>query len=195
MKVHINARDFAISERVEEYAGKKLEKLGRYLPNIQEASLELRKEKNKGKEQPIAQLTVRNNRGMVLRAEDKKQQEITAAIDVVIDKLYRQIRRYKSKSRRKGGERWIENESSWEMVEAIPSADEGEVEDYDSDPAKLVIRRKEVMVTPMSEQEAIDQMELLDHDFFLFYNGEEDTMNVLYRRKDGQYGILTPRID
>lgn len=194
MNIHVHSRSLNLSERMEDYATKKLEKLERYLPNMMEASLELRKENSKSKEQIMAQLTVRNSRGMLLRAEDKKQSDVFAAIDIVVDKLYRQIRQYKSKSRRKGGDRLIETEAAWEGLDILPE-EENDIEDYDNEAAREVIRRKEVSITPMSEQEAIDQMELLGHDFFLFYNGTEDTVNVLYRRKDGQYGILTPRHD
>lgn len=194
MKVTIHSHNLNVSERVEEYAEKKLAKLERYLPNIVEASLELRKEKQKGKEQPVAQLTVRNNRGVVLRAEDKKQTDMFAAIDEVVDKLYRQIRHYKSKSSHKGNNKWLEIESAWENMEEPPLEDEPAIDDYDNEPKK-VIRRKVVSLPPMSEQEAIDQMELLGHDFFLFYNGEEDAITVLYKRRDGNYGVLTPRID
>jgi len=195
MNISIRGKNIDISDRVEEYADKKMTKLERYLPNIVEASLELRTEKHKGKEQPVAQLTVRNNRGVVLRAEDKKQTDLFAAIDIVVDKMYSQIRRYKDKSARhkSSSTQWIE--ADWDMVEALPADDEAEIDDYDNEPLNQVLRRKQIMLTPMSEQEAIDQMELLGHDFFVFYNGTEDTINVLYRRQDGNFGILTPQID
>ena len=196
MDITIRGKNTGVSDRLEEYAEKKLSKLEKYLPNIIEANLELRKEKRKAKDQPIAQLTVRNNRGVVLRAEDKKQTDLFAAVDMVVDKMYTQIRRYKTKTRRKGGEKWIESEMAWAGLEEAPVDDgDTEVEDYDSAAVREVLRRKVVSLSPMSELEAIDQMELLGHAFFLFYNGEEDTINVLYRREDGHYGILTPQID
>lgn len=194
MEVNIRSKNITLSSRLEEYAHKKITKLERYLPNIMDASLELRSEKNRGKEQTIAQLTVRNNRGAVLRAEDKKQNDAFAAIDMVVDKMYKQIRSYKGKSKRRKEGRWIETELAWEGLEEAP-VDEAEIDDYDNQPLREVLRRKIVPLTPMSEQEAIDQMELLGHSFFLFYNGEQDTINVLYRRDDGHYGILTPQID
>lgn len=201
MKIDIYGKNVNISERTQDYAEKKLSKLERYLPNIQEAMLELRTEKHKGKEQPVAQLTVRNTRGVVLRAEDKKQVDIFAAIDVVVDKMYQQISRYKGKSKHKKSRgSWIETQAAWEEMESLPDLSEepmpvDEIDDYDNEERDLVIRRKSVALTPMSELEAIDQMELLGHDFFLFYNGEEDTLNVLYRREDGNFGILTPVYD
>lgn len=196
MNVVVYGMNITISERDKEYAEKKLGKLDRYLPNIIEARIELGNEKNKNKEQPVAQLTVRNNRGVILRAEDKKQQDLRAAIDVVVDKMYRQIERYKGKVRRRSNPKWgeIVVEEELNTVEEAP-VETLEVEDYDNEPKTEVVRRKEVALTPMSEREAIDQMELLGHNFFLFYNGESQSVNVLYRREDGQYGVLTPHVD
>lgn len=198
MNIVVHGMDLTLSDRVKQYAEKKLSKLDRYLPNIVEARIEIRQEKNKNKEQPVAQLTVRNDRGVILRAEEKKQADMQAAVDAVVDKMYRQIERYKGKSQRnrnsKGGDRWLEVPAEWNKMEVVP-LQEAVIEDYDSMPKQEIVRRKSVLLTPMSEQEAIDQMELLGHNFFLFYNGEEDTINVLYKREDGQYGLLTPRID
>jgi putative sigma-54 modulation protein len=192
MEIKIYARNTHLSDRIAEYAHKKLEKLERYMPSITDVQLELRQEKHNNKEQPIAQLTVRNKRGAILRVEDRKQSDLHAAVDVVVDKMSRQISRYKDKSRRRGGAAWEESRLDWETAEAVPVSD---MLDYDEVKEAKVVRRKEILLTPMSEQEAIDQMELLEHDFFVFYNGEEDAINVLYRRKDNDYGVLTPRID
>lgn len=194
MDIKIYSMNVNLSEKVKEYAEKKLDKLDRYMPNLIEVRLELGQEKHKTKEQPLAQLTLRNSRGVILRAEEKKQDSIIAAVDAVLDKMYRQIERYKGKGRRKGSgsHRWLEPIAEWAEMEEIPPH---EVVDYDEEQPNQVVKRKVVMLTPMSEQEAIDQMELLGHDFFLFFNGEEETVNVLYRRKDNQYGVLTPRID
>lgn len=194
MDIKIHGENMTLSEKVKEYAERKLDKLDRYLPNLIEARLELGQENRKSKEQPFAQLTLRNSRGVILRAEDKKQDTLTAAVDAVLDKMYRQIERYKGKGRRKGSasHRWLEPADEWMEMEEVPIQ---EVPDYDTEPMQEVVKRKVVMLTPMSEQEAIDQMELLGHNFFVFFNGEEETINVLYRREDNQYGVLTPRID
>jgi len=195
MQVNIRGKNLTVSDQINDYADKKMGRLERYLPNIIDAQLELRLEKQKGKDQPIAQLTIRNTRGVVLRVEDKKQADFFAAIDVVVDKMYKQISRYKGKSKkRKGNERWIETQQAWDHVDDMPDDMLAPIDDYDNEPHRIS-RRKAVALTPMSESEAIDQMELLGHSFFLFYNGEEDTMNVLYKREDGNYGVLTPQID
>lgn len=196
MNIRIYGINMTVNEKVQEYVEKKLGRLDRYLPHITEARVDLGMEHRRSKEQPVAQLTVRNDRGVILRAEDKTQKDIFASIDLVVDKMYRQIQRYKGKTqKRRGGERWLEDD--WSEVEEVPVLVEEVAEDldYDEQPESPIVRRKNVMLTPMSELEAIDQMELLGHKFFLFYNGEEDTVNVLYKREDGNYGILTPRLD
>lgn len=198
MEVKIHTKNMTLTPRLEDYVNKKIDKLARYLPNISDVRVDLRQEKKNGKDMPAIQLTVRNQRGTLLRAEERKETEVFAAIDVVIDKMYKQISRYKGKSQKRKGKsgnptKWLEAETEWDTMEMVPvTADD--IDDYDNE-ERQVLRRKTVMLTPMSEPEAIDQMDLLGHDFFLFYNGEEDAINVLYRRKDGNYGILTPRID
>jgi putative sigma-54 modulation protein len=200
MDIIVEGVDITLTDKIQTYAEKKLSRLDRYMPNLTEARLDLRMEKHKNTERPVAQLTIRNTRGTILRAEDRKQHDINAAVDIVVDKMYRQIERYKGKSKRGkkpgNGARWLENEAAWEAMENLPPVEYDDDEpDYDEVPQDAVVRRKQVLLTPMSEQEAIDQMEMLGHNFFLFYNGEEDTINVLYRRQEEGYGILTPRLD
>jgi putative sigma-54 modulation protein len=195
MDIRIKGLNVSVSERVNEYAERKLDKLDRYMPNIVEARLELSVEKRKSKEQPVAQLTVRNNRGTILRAEDKKSETLMASVDSVIDKMYRQIERYKGKTNRRkgnGSHRFLEPEAEWLQMESVPVE---EPVDYDEVPMQQIVKRKMIALVPMSEQEAIDQMELLGHTFFVFFNGEDESINVLYKREDEQYGLLTPTID
>lgn len=179
MKIEVRTHNLHLSERLQSYVDKKVERLERYLSNITEAHLELSTEGRT--EQPIAQLTIRNERGVVLRAEDKKQKDIYAAIDMVIDKMYRQIKRYKTKFNRKGNERWIDvaPDMPLEEIEAEETFLEGHV-----------MRRKNIMLTPMTEEEAIEQIELLGHDFFVFLDGNTGKTCVMYKRKDGNYGLL-----
>lgn len=195
MEIKVHARNLNLTPRLEEYIDKKVERLDRYLSNITEANLELRKEGRT--EQPIAQLTIRNKRGMIFRVEDKKQQDIFAAVDMVIDKMYRQLQRYKTKVQsKKGSERWtdIELEDLGLAIDRSPD----DVQDDSSDDVaeeKQVVRRKNVLLSPMHEEEAVEQLELLGHDFFLFLNGDTGTINVLYKRQDGNYGLLVAEAD
>lgn len=195
MEIKVHARNLNLTPRLEEYIDKKVERLDRYLSNITEANLELRKEGRT--EQPIAQLTIRNKRGMIFRVEDKKQQDIFAAVDMVIDKMYRQLQRYKTKVQsKKGSDRWtdIELEDLGLAIDRSPD----DVQDDSSDDVaeeKQVVRRKNVLLSPMHEEEAVEQLELLGHDFFLFLNGDTGTINVLYKRQDGNYGLLVAEAD
>lgn len=186
MEINVHTKGLNYGPKLEDYVNKRLERLDRYLPNITEANLELSSEGRSN--QPIAQLTIRNQRGMIFRVEDKKQQDIFAAVDAVADKMSRQIRQYKTKQRRKGKERWTDAVDP-ELI-AIPF-EEGEAEDAAEDIAEVkIIRRKDVLLTPMHEDEAVEQLELLGHDFFVFLNGDTGKVCVLYKRQDGDYGLL-----
>lgn len=187
MEIKVHTRNLHLTPRLEDYIDKKVERLDRYLSNITEANLELRKEGRT--EQPIAQLTIRNKRGMIFRVEDKKQQDIFAAIDIVVDKMYRQLERYKSKNRRKkGGDRWIDVDVE-DLGLPVAETEIEEAINFEEDDIKIV-RRKEILLNPMHEDEAIDQIELLGHDFFVFLNDETGMVNILYKRQDGNYGLL-----
>ena len=180
MELKIHTRNVDVNPRLQEHIEKKVSKLDRYLPNIHEVRVDLAVERRKqGQDQSIAQLTLRNSRGVILRAEEKKEADI-----------YRQIERYKGKRKRKGGGKFAEADASLEAAERVPI-----VLGLDEDEAKVdIVRRKRVNLVPMTEEEAIDQMELLGHDFFIFLNVETARMGVLYRREDGNYGVLEPDV-
>ncbi len=187
MELKIQARNVDVTPRLQEHIEKKVSKLDRYLPNIRELRVDLAMEHRKqGQDQCIAQLTLRNTRGVILRSEEKKQTDLMAALDVAMDKMYRQIERYKGKRKRRGADRFAETDADLAAVEPVP----GEVETEEEKTA--VVRRKRVNLVPMTEDEAIDQMELLGHSFFIFYNAETAKIGVLYRREDGNYGVLEP---
>jgi putative sigma-54 modulation protein len=190
MELKIHARNVDVTSRLQEHVEKKVSRLDRYLPNIQEVRVDLAIERRKqGLDQCIAQLTVRNTRGVILRSEEKRQPDVYAALDVALDKMYRQIERYKGKRKRRGAGRYAESEVELEAVEPVP------IEPLDEEDEKVaIVRRKQVSLIPMSEDEAIDQMELLGHNFFIFYNAETAKIGVLYRREDGNYGVLEPDV-
>ncbi len=168
-----------ISDRTREYVEKKAGKLDRYLADIDEASLELARESvRSSQDSHIAQLTVRV-RGTILRAEERAP-DVFTAFDSVLDKMYRQIMRYKTRRRARGRAH---------KEELTPP-----IEDYEEDTRKNIVRTKRFLVVPMDEEEAVDQMELLGHDFFLFLNVNTGELNVLYRRRDGNYGLIEPEL-
>lgn len=192
MELKLHTKNVEVTPRLQDHVEKKVSKLDRYLPNIHEVRVDLALQHRKtGTDQAIAQLTLRNSRGVILRAEDKKQTDLYAALDVALDKMYRQIERYKGRRKRRGGQKWAEVEAEWASMEPLPHEGEAAVEEDKSE----VVRRKTVDLIPMSEEEAIEQMELLGHSFFIFYNAETAQMGVLYRREDGNYGVLVPQVD
>jgi putative sigma-54 modulation protein len=175
MEVSISARNLEVTPRLREYVESKVSKLDRYLPTIDDARVELRVERTRSAEdRQVAQLTVRA-RGTILRAEERTG-DMFASIDAVLDKTYRQIARYKGKRR----DRWQSG------AEELPL--EGDVEEA----AGEIVRVKRFELRPMSPAEAIEQMELLGHIFFVFLNSEEEVISVVYKRKDGDYGLLIP---
>lgn len=190
MNLEIQGRDMKITERLKEHAERKLARLDRYLPQIAAVRLELGHQHNKTiGERPIAQITIRSARGVILRSEVKDQADMFSAIDVAVDRMYRQIERYKGKRRRRAGADFATVEPELAAAEASPiefdaATDEGEE-------AKIV-KRKETPIEAMTEDEAIDQMEMLGHTFFLFFNVSSASVNVVYKRSDGGYGLLQP---
>ena len=178
MEVTIHGRNLEISPRLQDYVEAKASRLGRYLGTISKVRVDLAVENTRSNaDSQVAQFTVHSKR-TILRAEERSE-DIFASIDAVMDKLGRQIERYKGKRQQRArvGE-----------VEVTP-------EDVESDeqlPDARVARVKRFGVLPMNAEEAIEQMELLEHDFFLFYNPEEAAINLVYRRKDGDYGLLLP---
>lgn len=189
MNIEFNAKNVELTPSLKSYAEKKVGKLERYLPGILSTLLEIRHYQQKhGGVCAELQLTVRDSRGTVLRVEDKTQSETFAGIDVVVDKMVRQISRYKGKKQRRAGDRFAMLEPDLAMAEAIPAELEAEAEENG-----VVVRRKLVETSPMNDMEAIDQMELLGHDFFMFLNADTGAVNVVYRRKAGGYGVLEPQ--
>lgn len=182
MEVTIRGRNVEITSRVQEYVEKKVSKLDRYLPTINEAHMELSAEKTRSaQDSQIAQLTI-HNKGAILRVEERDQ-DLFTAIDSVMDKMYRQISRYKGKHKDR----------------ARPGAEEigGEeppVEVEPEEPTGRIVRTKNFGMVSINPEEAIEQMELLGHDFYMFFNAEVGAINVLYRRKDGNYGLIQPEM-
>jgi putative sigma-54 modulation protein len=177
MQLIITGKNMEVSEPLKDYVQRKIGKLDRFLPMIGEVHVELSTEKAKSnQDRHVVQITM-NNDGTILRAEERSS-DILAAVDAVRDKLQRQIERFKERPARKR-----------QRARAVMPEPEAPAED---EPTPRIVRTKQFSVTPMSDEEAIEQMELLGHDFFVFYNPTTASMNVLYRRKDGNYGLLQP---
>ena len=176
MQLIISGKNLEVSDGLKDYVEKKVGKLDHFLPALTEARVELALEKTKNvKQSQVVQVTLRTN-GTILRGEERAA-DFGAAIDTVVDKLHRQIERYKSKHTH--GRTHSERETP--PAEPIP----------EMEPAHIV-RKKHFHILPMTDEEAIEQMELLGHTFFLFADRQNGKLNVVYRRNDGDYGLIEP---
>ncbi len=183
-KVEVQARNMHLNKNLEDYVTKKAAKLDHYLPAIEDARVELThyKTARSATDRNVAQITVRG-KGIILRTEERAD-ELHAAFDAAMSNMQRQIERYKGKHYRGRGN----GQSMADMAEELPVDETGEL-------LPLIARRKKFVLIPMNEEEAIEQMRLLGHDnFFIFYNGETHRVNVLYRRRNGSYGLIDPEV-
>lgn len=205
MDVIIQGDDLKITDELDAYTRDKLDRLDRYLPHIADVRVDFDHEHTRrGEDLVSVQITVRHKRGAILRAEEKTTAEVKKAVDKAVDKMYRQIQRFKGKRSRKGKERFTATIEELNLAEDIPNLEEFTDEFDDStadyyetqlegeDFAVPIARRKDIVMAPMTEVEAIEQMELLGHNFFMFYNIDTKTINVLYQRGSGGYGLLVP---
>jgi len=185
LQVEIYGRNMDVTDRIQEYIEKKVSKLDRYLSGIEEARVDLAyvKSARSAADRQVAQITVRG-KGFILRSEERAD-DIFAAIDTALDKMQRRIERFKGKRNRGRGD----GKTVAELT--TPAFEEEEIEEQSA----TIVRRKRFFLVPMSELEALEQMSLLGHEnFFVFYNVETNSINVLYRRRDGQYGLIEPEI-
>jgi len=183
VKVDIFARNLEVDDRIKNYVTKKASKLDRYLSDIEQVRVDLGyiKSARSAMDRFVAQITVRGHRTL-LRTEERSD-ELTTAFDLTIDKMQRQLERYKGKHYRGRGDG-----RSMAEVALLPA--KGTVEQI-----SVISRRKTFDLIPMSEAEALEQMKLLGHDnFFIFINIETDSISVLYRRRDDTYGLIEPKI-
>ena len=179
MELLVTGKNMEITEAVKTYLERKLGKLARRLPDIQESKVEISRERAKSPtDRYVVQVTV-NNRGTILRAESRAA-EIDAAIDSASDVLARQIRRYKDKLHER------RRKTSQAKHQILPP----ETEETPTPPN--VVKEKRFVIKPMSLEDATEQMELLGHDFFLFLGTGSGKLRVLYRRRDGDYGLIEP---
>ena len=176
MELQITGKNIDLSPTVRRYVECKLGKLSRYLPNIARAKVEIFVEKTKSPQQRFVVQAAVDSSGTPLRSEERGE-DLFTAIDKVAATINRQIEHYKGKRYgKRRGSSLARSEFSEEAMAAQPR--------------RKVIKVKRFAVKPMSVAEAIDQMELLGHDFFLFFNADTEELNLLYRRKDGNYGLI-----
>lgn len=183
LKIDIYSKDLEMTDRVKDYVTKKVSRLERYLNEIVECRADLAyiKTARNASDRHVCQLTIRG-KGVILRTEERAD-NIFASIDEAVEKMTRQIERFKGKHWRNRGD----------GISAAGDKTSFEVESLEEEPELSIVRRKSFPLVPMNEQEALEQMQLLGHEnFFVFYNAETSKINVLYKRRDGTYGLIDP---
>jgi putative sigma-54 modulation protein len=184
MELVIKGKNMEVEKAAQDYIASKLNKLERHLPDIGEVKVELVQEMTKSAENRfVVQVTI-NSHGTLLRGEERAA-NIYAAVDIVVDVLNRQIERFKDRLYR--SRRRI---TPFRREEAAEELQEEKAEGRES----RIVKVKRFPVKPMTPEEAVDQMELLSHDFFIFFNPETDRFSVIYRRGDGYYGLIEPEL-
>lgn len=184
MKYNIRGENLEVTDAIRDYVKKKVGKLERYFdtPPTSDVHVKLSVYNNEQRIEVTIQMT-----DLLLRAEEHNH-DLYAAIDLVVDKLERQIRKYKTKVNRKfrqeGSPKHLFAELEKEAQDARKEAEEAS--EFE------VVRTKRFNLKPMDSEEAIMQMEMLDHAFFVFTNAVSGDTNVVYRRKDKRYGLIEP---
>ncbi len=173
MLVTVNGKNVDVTEALREYADKKVSKISKFFEKSPiDAQVTLSTERGTH----IVDITIQVN-GLLLRGEEKTG-DMYASIDGAIDKIERQVHKYKTKINRKFRE---EN-----RVVATPSTP------HEESTEPQILRTKRFAMKPMAVEEAVMQMDLLGHDFYVFTNGDTEQVNVVYKRKDGNYGLIEP---
>ena len=185
MDVMVKGRNMPVTEALERYATEKVERTAKFFDeehSVARAEVELIHERNRSNPEPeVADATLFIN-GTVLKAREASA-DMYASIDRMSDKLERQVRRYRGRQL----DRWHGRRQRHEMAEAGPvfAEEEEEIEER-------IVRTKQFQMKPMNPEEAALQMDLLGHAFFVFTNADTGEINVVYRRRDGNYGLIEP---
>lgn len=213
MDVNIRTRNFNLSDTQESQIRKRVERLPRHLDNLEQGEILLSMEPthyNSSRFQFVAQITLTTRNNSVIRSEVTNA-ELLTAVDEATSHLSRQIERFKGRFyQKKKGKQGIGHSSAELVTDHVIPENTGPSPSALTEPLDMlqttafstgplseddigdIVRVKKFEVKPMHPEEAIEQMELLGHNFYVFYNSDTNILNVLYRRTDGNYGLLQP---
>ncbi len=192
MDLVIKGKNLELNDTAREYINRKIGKLGKYLDTmVLDGTVEIGIESTRNQGQRhVAQVTLFAN-GSILRAEERGP-DLRAAVDSVADVMQRQVVRFKERVYQKGKIRASHSANTEQELASTETLAPEEMEIVDGVPT--IVRTKRFAIKPMLPEEAAEQMELLGHDFFVFLNDNSDQVNVLYRRRDGNYGLIEPEL-
>ena len=184
MNLHFKSKQVPITDAVEQHFGKKLQRLSKQLGRDAEAFISCTRQKGQDK----LEITLKAP-GLEIRAEDQAG-DLYAALDLVCDRLERQIAKYKTRiiDNKRNQRESIRKSPELLPVEFAPE----DIEVEDDEQAPRIVRSKRFPLKPLDAEEACLQMELLGHSFYVFLNAETEQVNVVYKRKDGEYGLIEP---
>ena len=188
MNLVIKGRNVVVSDTLRAYVEEKIGRMGRYLWDGAHCDVELTAEKNPSiADNQVAEATI-FTKGPVIRAREASRDMYTS-IDLLADKLERQVKKYRGKlmARNQGARR----EAVLSQGFVLP--EEAEEEAQEAELLPNIVKVKQFIVKPMTPEEAALQLELVGHDFFVFVNSETGETNVVYRRRDGNYGLIEPQ--
>ncbi|MGF7184702.1 putative sigma-54 modulation protein [Desulfitispora alkaliphila] len=177
MNIIIRGKNIELTPAIKDHVEKRIGKLDKYFENVSEAQVTLSVEKDRHRVEVTIPLE-----GIILRGEEETA-DMYASVDMVVDKLEKQISKHKTKLAKK-----IKQKS---LLDLVPNGN-GEIEKVVEADEPSVVRTKKFAIKPMPVEEAILQMNMLGHNFFVFSNAETGQANVLYIRKDGNYGLIEP---
>lgn len=183
MKFNIRGENIEVTEAIKEYVIKKISKLERYFDSPLSSDVHVKLSVYNNDQKIEVTIPMSN---LLLRAEERHS-DLYAAIDLVVDKLERQIRKHKTKINRK-----FRREGSPKHIFAELEKDAKILDDSNEEDEIEIVKVKRFDLKPMDSEEAILQMNMLDHSFFVFTNAASGATNVVYRRKDGKYGLIEP---
>lgn len=184
MLVIVKGKNMQVSDALKDYASKKIARLEKHLASIKEATVTMGLQRN----QHIAEITLMGD-GILIRGEERSP-DMYASIDLVVEKLDKQVSKLKSKLIDKPRS---DSARLQAIIEAASerATEEGAGEEFTPE----IIRTKRFAIKPMTPEEASLQMEMLNHNFFIFLNQDTEQVNVIYKRRDGGYGLIEPELE
>ena len=186
--INVKSRDVEVTDGLREYAEKRLQKLSRFLPNLREATVRECVDRNMHR----VEVTLEGD-GVLLRGEERTS-DMYASVDLVLEKLEHRVKKHKERHThltRHGHDKSVRtnvaphNDGTFDDI--LP------VETEPDAPAKIV-REKRVTMKPMTADDAVHMMELIDHEFYIFRDCDSNEVQVVYKRRDGNYGLIAPKL-
>jgi len=185
MLVTVKGKNVEVTDALKRYAEKKVQKLEKYFKDIKEAQVTQSVQRN----WHIVEVQLEGD-GILLRGEERSE-DMYASIDQVVEKLESRVKRFKGKRLGRTMDEGPKEKEAYKNAVALEAAG-GPVPFPEEEDLPVIVRTKRFAVKPMTADEAAHQMELLHHDFFMFLNSDTESVNVVYKRRDGNYGLLEP---